>query len=155
MEYRDGLKEPRRGRPYCAACERAVRREFYRRMTPKQRKRKREVVREANAFYRERKRREEGREPAWKRHAAKVDRTERVFLPREPLLAEMDRYVREQRGNGRPDFSWGDMAMQAGVAERQLHRLRVGESRRVRIDVADRIAIAVGVPLSLIYPDSR
>lgn len=70
---------------------------------------------------------------------------ERVFLPVGPLLEVLS------------DVPESDihLAALAGVSPRLLYRLRSGESAHVRIDVADRLMTAIGVPLALIYPDDE
>ena len=134
---------------YCEACLRAASRRQRRSMTERQRENRREYDR----FYNYMRRRAAGvpvREWRNPRPSA-VDRVERVLLPREPLLAVMDQYVRAQRGNGDPDFSWEQFARVVQCSQRAIYRIRTGESKRVRIDLADRIAHGMGIPLSLIY----
>ena len=47
------------------------------------------------------------------------------------------------------------LSRRSNVPERSIDRLLRGESRHVRIDLADKLALAVGIPLSLIYgPDA-
>ena len=48
-------------------------------------------------------------------------------------------------------YQWKELAELADVNERSLYRLRA-EDGQVRLDLADRIAVTIGVPLSLIYP---
>jgi hypothetical protein len=134
---------------YCDACLRRMARERREAMTPQQIENRREYDRFYN-YGRRRARGQPVREWRTPRSSA-VDRVERILLPREPLLATMEQYIRAQRSNGDPDFSWEQFARVVKCSQRAIYRIRTGESQRVRIDVADRIAYGMGVPLSLIY----
>ena len=138
---------------YCEACTRARSREQYRQLTPKQYRRKRARDRSANRFYRDRLAREAGG-PGLPIGVGELPNSkQRILLPREPLLAEMESYLLRQRANGHPDFSWEQLAFEVGCPQREIYRIRTGESKRVSSKVADRIAMGIGVPLSMIYRD--
>lgn len=138
---------------YCEACSRARSREQYARLTPKQYALKRERDRSANRFYRDRLAREAGG-PGLPIGVGELPNSkQRILLPREPLLAEMESYLLRQRANGHPDFSWEQLAFEVGCPQREIYRIRTGESKRVSSKVADRIAMGIGVPLSMIYRD--
>jgi hypothetical protein len=141
-------------RARCRACQRRYQRALYSRQSPAQRLLKREYRR----IWQEGQRRRRGAPPRnFKHRRTVVDRAERIFLEREPLLEAMNAYVaRELRsgrdgGNGSPDL-WESLALEAGLSARALWRVRSGESQRVQIDVADKIAVALDIPLSLLYP---
>jgi hypothetical protein len=130
-----------RPRPRCCACQRAYQRAWHANATPEQRDRQREYSR----IWQEAKRREAGIAPRNFHHRRSViDKVEFVGLPPEPLLAAID-------GVGLPDIV---LCAAAGVPPRSVYRLRVGESRHVRLDVADKLAHAIGVPLWFIYGDT-
>ena len=130
-----------RPRPRCHVCQRAYQRAWHRQMTPEQRDRQREYFR----IWQEAKRREAGVPPRNFHHRrSAVDKLEPVGLPPEPLLTVLERA-------GLPDMELG---RRAGIPAKSIYRLRVGESRHVRIDVADKLALAAGVPLWLIYGDT-
>ena len=69
-----------------------------------------------------------------------IDKKERLFLPLPPLQEALSTVN-----------DWEALAREAGVPARTVHRLRVGESKHVRIDVADKLALALGWPLEVIY----
>lgn len=102
--------------------------------------------REANRIYAEAKRREEGVEPRrFKRRPTVVDKLELLFLPPDPLLAHMrQNYADSER----------ELARRAGISERALYRYRSGESELVRLDIADRLALAMGTSLWMLYGDA-
>jgi hypothetical protein len=141
-------------RARCWACHRRYQRELHRNSTPEQRALRREYGR----FWLEAERRRNGTpEREFKRKRAVVDQPERIFLDRKPLVEAMNRYAKREiasgrdGGNGMPDL-WKALAREAGLQPRALHRLRTGESKRVRIDIADKIAVALDTPLALLYP---
>jgi Helix-turn-helix len=127
---------PSRDRPewrpasYCRVCERASARERYARWTPEQR----ELWREYRRIWSEAKAREAGRQTYQRRRSTAVDRIERVFLPREPIARELALL------NG----ELATLSKRSGVSERTIGRIIAGESRHVRIDVADKLAVAIG-----------
>lgn len=124
--------------PRCRACQNIEHAWRYAHQTEAQR----EIRNEYRRFQSEVYRRRAGAEPReFKNRHTVIDRPEYVFLSREPLLGELERL------NG----DVGIVARRAGVPERTLLRIRTGESRRVRIDVADKLAVALGIPLEALY----
>lgn len=101
--------------------------------------------RENDRIYREAKRREAGR-PArrFKHRRTVIDQIEYAFLESAHLLDEVRR----------ADLSDLELARIADVPPRSIYRLRIGESRYVRLDLADKLAHALGIPLALIYGDA-
>lgn len=136
-----------RFRARCRLCFRMEQRGWWANMTPEQRERSREYQR----IWHEVKRREAGVPVRQSRRRSVIDQIERVLLEAAPLLAEVEDYWHRQRLYGDPDYDWNTLAAAAGVSERGLFRLRK-ENRFVRLDFADKLAVAIGVPLSLIYP---
>jgi hypothetical protein len=127
---------------YCQTCRRVDWRERYREMTPEQRERRREAER----FYRDKLRVQRGTIDSYHpRGPSVVDHKERVLLDPAPLLAEL----------ARADVSQRELAQLAGVPARAIYRVVVGESRHVQLDTADKLAVALGVPLALMYEDGR
>jgi hypothetical protein len=121
----------------CETCCRVAKRIGYRRLSPEARALRLEYMR----IYHEGHRRGEPRP----RKSSVVDRPERVLLPRAPLVVELDRL----NGNLR------SVCARAGVPERTVFRLRHDGGRWVRIDTADKLAVAMGIPLALIYRHDR
>jgi transposase-like protein len=121
----------------CETCSRVAKRIGYRRLSPEARALRLEYMR----IYHEGHRRGEPRP----RKSSVVDRPERVLLPRAPLVVELDRL----NGNLR------SVCARAGVPERTVFRLRHDGGRWVRIDTADKLAVAMGIPLALIYRADR
>ena len=133
-------------RSNCHPCERIRHRRRQASMTAAQREQQREYQR----IWTEVQRRRAGIAPReFKHRRSVVDHIERVMLPREPLVAVL-RPLNGQRKQ---------LARRAGVTERTVTRLMTGESKRVRLDVADKLAVALGIPLATIYrkhePTSR
>jgi hypothetical protein len=142
---------------YCRTCVRRLSAERYANITPAQMAAKRESGR----FYMEGRRRRQGaRVRVFKRRRTVIDRVERVLLPAAPLADEI-RWWLSVRGLG-PDevrnqysiYAYKWLAMRAGVSYRLMGRLLNNEQRYVRIDTADAIAVAMGIPLAIIYPDA-
>jgi transcriptional regulator with XRE-family HTH domain len=153
-QVNDFERMPRGLRARCRGCQLAYQRTLYRDRSLEQVERKREYRR----FWQDARRRRDGMSARAFRHRVTViDRAEGIYLELEPLLDAMNAYVaRELRngrdsGNGLPDL-WESLALEAGLSARAIWRVRSGESRRVRIDVADKIAVALDIPLSLLYP---
>lgn len=132
---------------YCEHCIRSRSAQRWQARTPQQQDDRREYER----FYRDQQRRQANIPVrTFKRpRRSVVDRTERILLPREPLLEAIEHYARAHTRSA--EFSWEQFAAQVDCSQRAIYRIRTGESRRVRIDVADRIACGIGIPLSLIY----
>ena len=150
----DFERMPRGLRARCRVCQRTYQRELYRDRSPERAEAKREYRR----FWQEAQRRRNGTPArAFRHRSTVVDRVERVFLEAKPLLEAMDAFeTRELRSlrvreSGKPDV-WERLALEAGLDSRALRRLRSGESRRVQLDVADKLAVALDIPLSLLYP---
>ncbi len=77
--------------------------------------------------------------------------THRLMLPVGPLVSEMVRFF-ELRHADHPRFTWDDFADLAGMSARQMLCYRNGERQKIGLALADRIAIAMDIPLMLIYP---
>lgn len=75
-----------------------------------------------------------------KRRRRVVDRVEFLFLDAAPLVRELDKREGE----------FVTLARKSKVSERSITRIR-HENRFVRIDVADKLAHAMGIPLETIY----
>lgn len=116
----------------CGACARAFKRHSWQTAAPDRRADRLEAVR----FYRV-------------GHGGGTPRTtigpRSPFLPRAPLVAELDRL------NG----DLANVCARAGVTERTVFRLRHEPGTLVRLDVADRLALAMGIPLAVIYREDR
>ena len=69
------------------------------------------------------------------------------FLPAEPLRAILTPYV------GRKDVTVRGLQHDSGVPDRTIRRILSGESRRVALDVADRLCIAMDLMLWEVWPD--
>jgi hypothetical protein len=140
--------------PYCRVCTARRHRAYYHQTHPTEWW---ELRREYARIWSQTKRRLEGKpERQWSR-ARVVDKPEHRFLPVQPLALEMQRYLAVV-GNGllmSGDHGFGidGLARTAGVPPRSVSRLLTGESRHVRIDLADKLAVAIDVPLALIYGD--
>jgi transcriptional regulator with XRE-family HTH domain len=128
-------------RSRCRACQRAYQRAWHANATPEQRER-------INEYYRiwtEAKRREQGKPRRRFRRKLPV---ERVFFPTAPLLEVLEAAINDATVPG-----WETIGRRAGIDTHTIRRIRFGESARVRLDIADRLAHAVGLPLALVYPD--
>jgi hypothetical protein len=124
---------------YCTACDRTRRREEYRRHTDEQLALRREYFRIRAEVLR----RQDGVVPReFKHRHSVVDNPERILLDPVPLLVEIGKLC-----DG--DFRW--LADVSGVPERSIHRLRTGESQHVRVDLADKLAVGLGLTLEMIY----
>ena len=128
-------------RSRCWACHRA----YQRRWLAERSADERELYREYARIWQEAKRREAGIQRRVYRRRSVVDRTERVLLDPGPILSELHRRRAEL----------AEIALQAGVTPRTLFRYTHGESARIRLDVADRLAMALGIPLATLYPEDR
>lgn len=86
-----------------------------------------------------------------------IDRAEQVFLPIAPLLGEIDRWLQLDQPEWRrnPERSVENLAALAGINARTINRFQNGQSRRIRIDVADKLAVALDIPMPLIWPDDE
>ena len=133
---------------YCETCYRRSQRKAYHARTEEQR----ELRREYDRFWTEAQRRKRGAPVRrFQTRSTVVDKVERILLDTGPLLREMECHILERQDQGE-QFGWATLARQAGTSERALSRLRTGQSAHVRLELADRIAVAMGVPLALLYP---
>ena len=138
-----------RPRGVCQACLRARQRTSYRQRTPEQIAARREYER----IWREGERRRLGIEPReYRNRASVVDVPEYIYLDAAPIADELRRYG---NGNGAPVSGYLELARRSGVSARRIWGLRNGESLHVRIDVADKLAVALGFPLSILYAEDR
>ena len=126
-------------RARCRTCQRIYQRNWHANATPEQRARIREYLR----IWDDAKRRERGARKNNRRRPSVIDQVEGVYLEPTLLVAKLNRHAGEL----------DRIAALAGISERQLRRYRNGESARIRIDIADRIAVALGLPLALLYKD--
>jgi hypothetical protein len=126
-----------RFRSRCRTCHNASERERHLALSDEQRERWREYQR----IWHEAKRREAGVPERDYDKRSPVDVPERVFLERAPLIAEL----RLRNGEYRM------IAQRSGVPARTITRLLNDGGRFVRLDVADKLAVALGVPLAVVY----
>lgn len=103
--------------------------------------------REYQRIWCEAKRREAGIQPRVFKRPTVIDKVERVTLPREPLLYLLADWLED--GN-----TILDLEAASGVSEKTIRRLISGESEGARIDIADKLAMALGSHLSLAYPEA-
>jgi transcriptional regulator with XRE-family HTH domain len=77
-----------------------------------------------------------------------------VLLDPTTLVEEIDRWLELHlpKWARDPERSEERLEQLAGVSEKTVSRLRSGESRRVRLDVADKLAVVLGIPLELLCP---
>lgn len=129
---------------YCRACVCIKHRERRARRTEEQLK----LDREYQRIWCEAKRREAGIQPRVLKRPTVIDQVERILLPREPLLYALAGYLED--GN-----TILDLERESGIPGKTIRRLITGESERARIDVADKLAMAFGLHLSLLYPDGE
>lgn len=129
-EYRGGP------RARCRACTRIYQRNWHANATPEQRAR----INEYHRIWYEAKQREAGGQRQFYRRSV-VDQVERVLLEPGPLLSEVER-------SGLTDL---ELQALSGISARAIYRLRTGGSRHIRLDVADKLAVGLGVPLALLY----
>ena len=126
----------------CETCQRVKSREQRARATAKQREKRREYQR----LWHYMRRREAGvPERAYQNRHTVVDRPEALFLPLAPLLTVL---VAQE-------VEWETLARRAGVPSRTMWRMRNGVGSYVRLDVADKLATALGWPLEVIYHGTR
>lgn len=141
-DFRPDTGNPGSGlRSYCQACERIRRREAYRQLMldPVRATLRREYYRIRGEALR----REAGIPPrARANRQTVIDQREGIYLPVEPLNAAIDLW----------DGALEDLASLAGVPERTITRIR-HQSRKVQIDVADKLAVALGVPSAVIWEE--
>lgn len=131
-------RKPARKWARCDACVRATVRYYTAHLSPERRADRREAKR----FQEEGRRRRNGAKPReFHNRRSVIDLREAVYLPVEPLREALKPYA-----NGELTA----IAKRAGVPERTVTRIR-HESGKVQIDVADKLAVALGVPAALIW----
>lgn len=141
---------------YCDHCRRVRSSVDYTKLNERQRELRRENTRiRAEAL-----RRRAGVPPRqFKNRRTVLDEKayERVFLDREPLVREMRAYFAVHRYELRAitgQSNDGPAALFAALTDldkRTIERILSGESKRVRVDVADKIAYAMGLPTSMLW----
>lgn len=135
---RDRRNQPTGLRSYCQACDRTRRRVWWHEASLEQR----QLVAEYRRFWRDAKRVEAGQPPRGPLRRSVVDRVERLYLDPGPLLALLDHYEPGE---------FGVLARRSGVSEKTIYLLRSGRLRRVRLDHADHLALAMGSYLYALY----
>jgi hypothetical protein len=138
---RDRRNQPSGLRSYCHACDRDRRRRWWRAASPEQR----QLVAEYRRFWRDAKRVEAGQKPRGPWTHSVVDHVERVYLDPAPLLALLTQY-------DTGDFRM--LARRADLSEKAIYLLRYGKTTRVRLDHADKLALAMGSYLYDLYGDA-
>lgn len=141
---------------YCYGCQRVKLRAQLARRTQRQR----ELRREYERWWRTGMRRERGTpERNWQHRPLRPDPTAKKRMPADPLAGAIIGYLRAHGwtgvGNNQTTaigLDW--LAREAGVSDRLVHRV-LHEQRWVTLDTADRLALAIDVPLALIYPEDR
>jgi hypothetical protein len=132
---------------YCRCCGRERARQRWATMTPE----RRALTYEYHRFYNDAARRRAGVPQREHHRPTVIDQIERIFLPRDPFVLAIRHWMITH-----PDATQYDLVRRMGgslaAGDRALRRIRSGESAHVRIDVADRIAMAVGIPLEVLCP---
>jgi hypothetical protein len=100
-------------------------------------------------IYHEAKRREAGMKPRQFSEERPLPRSLNPELDAGPLVALFEQHIYAERSNGHPDFSWNDLARQIGMPSRTVRRWRAGA--KVRTTSADRVCVALGYTLTLVY----
>jgi hypothetical protein len=142
---RDTAGLRRRGKPYAQRQARLTAEQRRVRQRERYRQRRKDPIwlaryREYGRIYQEANRRKRGIAPRnFHNRRTVIDKLEWVYLQPEPLVDAL-------RG-----VEIRALSRRAKVPERSIDRLLRGESRHVRIDLADRLALALGLSLSLIY----
>jgi transcriptional regulator with XRE-family HTH domain len=134
-------------RSYCRICDARRKRARYARRTAEEKRLRREYDR----FWAEARRRREGAAVRLRHRRVPKGKDEIITVVPGPLLAEASRHILLQQWDD-PEYDWSTLARTAGISDRTLRRLRNGEQERIGVDIADRVAVAIGVPLALIYP---
>jgi hypothetical protein len=129
-----------RFRAWCRTCQRIKDRQYRAERTEYQR----ELEREYQRIWREGQRRRAGTPPRrWRTPRPLPPGDEGCFFDAAPLAAELSHC----------DIAQWALAELAGVPPRAIYRITSGEVEHVHLDTADRIALALDVPLVLLYPD--
>jgi len=148
-------KGVRRLRSWCRTCERIRNREQQRNRTPRQR----ELRREYQRFWAEVRRRRKGvPQRNWLPNGKRRVKKDRIVLNPAPLVREIERWVLAQDHDDKPHTrvlgqGYEALARLSGVPARSIYRIRTGESRHVSLASADKLCVAIGVPLALLYPE--
>lgn len=133
----------RGGMPYprCQTCSRVSRNYYFAHETPDQTANRRERHR----IYYEGQRRRNGVPVSTHNRKRVVDHAERVFFDPAPIVELLNRHR----------FEIGLIAKGAGLHDKTVRRFLTGESAHIRIDVADKIAFALGTTLFDLYGDAE
>lgn len=132
---------------YCGACNRSAHREIWANRTDEQR----ELRREYRRFQDEALRRRAGIPPRAFRRRTAVDTRSGMRLDTGPLVDAINRYLNSRIVNGH-DHSIVQLSALTGLSERTFNRWLRGEHQHVELGYADRVAVALGIPLALLYP---
>lgn len=73
-------------------------------------------------------------------------------LDPEPMLAVLRDYRARHHGANVREGSWRTLSALSGVSERSINRWWTGQSKHVELLQADKVAVALGIPLGCIYP---
>jgi hypothetical protein len=125
----------------CASCSRVSRRAYRVAETPQQQAARRERQR----FYAEGVRRRRGIPRITYRRRTVIDNVERVYLPREPIATMLDSLTTD---------TLTDIVRRTGIGDRQLRRIMSGEAQHIRLDLADKLALALGYHLYDLYGET-
>jgi len=123
----------------CRTCGRIANRYYQANLSPSQLDRRRERGRMAQAD----KRRRNGVRPQANRVTV-IDHIERVYLPSAPLVPML---------SDLGDSNRKTLARRADVSERDLRRYASLESEHIRLDIADRLVMALGASLWEVWGD--
>lgn len=127
----------------CCACHRAQRRRYYANASQA----RRESQREYHRIYQEGLRRAAGRRERNGRRLPPDPRTNGAaarWLDAGPLVAVLTRYL--DRGR-----TYRELCLAAVVPERRVYALMTGEQAQVHYAVADRLCVAMGMTLAIVY----
>jgi DNA-binding CsgD family transcriptional regulator len=127
-------------RSRCETCVALGARYYQQHLSPAQQ----EARRERQRFWKHKQRRDAGIPEVTYQRASVVDRVEWRYLDPTQLVEAIER-------SGLSDL---EIQHRAGVPARTIFRLRTVESTHVRLDVADKVAVALDLPLALIYGDA-
>lgn len=127
---------PDRLRSWCRTCQRISLRRY------PATKRQRELRREYQRIWQEVQRRRAGVPPRHWRFPRPLPQNDNGrFLDPSPLVAELAQWDGTQKA----------LAAAAGVPPRAIYRIESGECRQVRLDTADRLALALGRSLAELW----
>jgi hypothetical protein len=88
-----------------------------------------------------------------------MDKTGFRRMSAEPLRAALAQFLAsvplDDHANHTSVYAFETLASSAGVSSRLIYALRYGQREYVRLDTADHLAAAMGLPLSLIYMEDR